>query len=210
MITVCVFAKSPVAGQVKTRLAATIGAQQAAMLAAAFLADTWESVQRLPWARGVIASTGALRAALVLGADVGPHGAGPLDERLERVLRRAVMDGPAIAIGADSPGLPVELLDAAHEGLMRGEPVIGPADDGGFYLLGVTAFPPGLLAGVPWSARDTCEVTISRMTIHGMAPMRLPSWFDVDDEGDLSRLRAFLATQPERAPRTAAVLEWMG
>jgi hypothetical protein len=209
VITVCIFAKPPVAGQVKTRLAATIGAEQAARLAAAFLADTWESVQRLPWARGVIASTGELGGELVPGASVWPQGEGTLDARLERVLRRAVIDGPAIAIGADSPGLPVELLAAARDRLMRGEPVIGPAEDGGFYLLGVPTFPPGLLAGVPWSASDTCEATISRMTAQGLAPTLLPAWFDVDDEDDLPRLRDLLATAPERAPRTAAVLERM-
>jgi hypothetical protein len=209
VITVCIFAKPPIAGQVKTRLAATIGAEQAAKLAAAFLADTWESVRRLPWARAVIASTGALGRELVPDASVWPQGEGTLDARLERVLRRALIDGPAIAIGADSPGLPMELLEAAREGLTRGEPVIGPAEDGGFYLLGLHTFPPGLLAGVPWSASDTCEATISRMTAQGLAPTRLPAWFDVDDADDLSRLRALLATASERAPRTAVMLERM-
>jgi len=114
-----------------------------------------------------------------------------------------------VTIGADSPGLPSELLDSAREGVLRGESVIGPAEDGGFYLLGVNMFPPGLLAGVPWSASNTCEVTVARMTGQGMGPTRLPSWFDVDDEEGLLRLRALLAAQPERAPRTAAVLERM-
>lgn len=208
MITICIFAKPPVAGQVKTRLAAMIGAQQAAELAAAFLADTWASVRRLPWAHAIVASTGALPEALVPGASVWPQGGGPLDARLERVLQRALRGAPAvIALGADSPGLPGALLDAAQQALLRGEPVIGPAEDGGFYLLGVAACPPGLLAGVPWSAANTCEVTVARMTAQGMTPTMLPSWFDVDDADDLPRLRALLASEPGRAPHTAAALE---
>ena len=210
MITVCIFAKPPVARQVKTRLAAGVGAQQAAELAAAFLADTWASVQRLPWARVIVASTGMLPEVLVPGASVWPQGEGPLGARLERVLRRALRDAPAaIALGADSPALPVALLEAAREELMRGESVIGPAEDGGFYLLGVTAFPPGLLAGVPWSAANTCAATVERMAAQGLAPTVLPPWFDVDDADDLRRLRALLANEPERAPRTAAALERM-
>ena len=210
MITVCIFAKPPVAGQVKTRLAAGVGAQQAAELAAAFLADTWASVRRLPWAQGVVASTGALPEALVPGASVWLQGKGPLGARLERVLCRALRAAPAaIALGADSPALPVALLEAAREGLMRGESVIGPAEDGGFYLLGVTAFPTGLLAGLPWSAANTCAATIERMVAQGLTPTVLPPWFDVDDADDLPRLRALLANEPERAPHTAAALERM-
>ena len=208
MITICIFAKPPVAGQVKTRLAAVVGAQQAAELAAAFLADTWASVRRLPWAHAIVASTGALPEALVPGASVWPQGEGPLDARLERVLQRALRGASAaIALGADSPGLPRALLDAAQQALLRGEPVIGPAEDGGFYLLGVAACPPGLLAGVPWSAANTCEATVERMAAQGMTPTMLPSWFDVDDADDLPRLRALLVNDPGRAPHTAAALE---
>jgi len=208
VITVCIFAKPPVAGLVKTRLARAIGDQPAAELAAAFLADTFKSVQRLPWARTVVASTGALPETLVPGVSVWSQGEGSLDERIERVLCRALQETPAaIAIGADSPGMPLELLDQAEQALSRGEPVLGPAEDGGFYLLGVRAFPPGLLAGVPWSRSETCEQTVRRMTAWGMSPTMLPGWFDVDEVDDLQRLRAWLAGHPERAPRTFAALE---
>ncbi len=210
MITICIFAKPPVAGQVKTRLAATIGAEAAARLAAAFLADTWTAVCGLPWARGIVASTGPLASGLVPEASVWPQGEGPLDARLERVLQRALVDGDgAIALGADSPGLPLALLEAARRCLEEATAVIGPADDGGFYLLGVPRFPPGLLAQVPWSAADTCAATVARMTARGLPPTRLPGWFDVDDARDLERLRELLGREPGRAPCTSAVLEAM-
>jgi rSAM/selenodomain-associated transferase 1 len=207
-ITICVFAKPPVAGAVKTRLAAQVGAERAAALAAAFLIDTWAAVRELPGARAVIASTGALPPGLCDGAEVWPQGDGTLDARIERILMRALAGGGgAIALGADSPGLPRARLDEAMACLARGEAVIGPADDGGFYLLGVPRCPPGLLAGVPWSDPRTCEATRARLAEHGMPAAVLPAWFDVDQGDDLIRLRALLAGDRSRAPATARALE---
>lgn len=204
MITICVFAKPPAAGEVKTRLAASIGAAPAAELARAFLADTWALVSSLPWARPVIASTGPLPGF----PTVWPQGEGTLDDRLERVLRRALAETPAgaIALGADSPGLPRALLDRAGAALERGETVLGPARDGGFYLLGLTTYPPGLLAQIPWSTATTAHAVTGRLTTHGMPPHRLDEWFDVDRAEDLPQLRALLASMPGCAPATAAAL----
>jgi len=209
MITVCVFARPPVPGQVKTRLAQTIGDHRAAALAAAFLVDTLALVASLPWARPVIASTGPMPDGLVPGATVWPQGDGTLDERLERIFRRALAEVPtgAIALGADSPGLPRGLLDDAHARLRAGDAVLGPADDGGFYLLGLRRCPSGLLAGVPWSSAETCAATERRLVQHTMTVARLLPWFDVDHVEDLTRLRGILAADRSRAPATAALLE---
>jgi rSAM/selenodomain-associated transferase 1 len=209
VITVCVFARPPVPGQTKTRLARTVGDERAAALAAAFLADTWALVTSLPWARPVIASTGAMPDGLVPGASVWPQGDGTLDQRIERILGRALAEVPggAIALGADSPGLPRALLDEAHARLRAGDAVIGPADDGGFYLLGLRRCPPGLLAGVPWSCAETCAAVERRLAQHRLPVATLGRWFDVDHGDDLARLRVLLAADPARAPATAAVLE---
>lgn len=211
MITVAIFAKPPVPGAVKTRLAADVGATRAAALAAAFLADTWALVRSRPWARGVIASTGGLPAGLADGAPVWPQGDGGLDARLERIFTRALegdacAGAGAIAIGADSPGLPVSILDDAGAALAAGRAVIGPADDGGFVLLGLPRCPTGLLAEIPWSDPRTRAATIARLTTHGLAPVVLAPWFDVDRAEDLVRLRALLRDDPARAPTTAALL----
>lgn len=209
---VCVFAKPPVAGQVKTRLAEALGEAVAAELAAAFFADTWARVRALPWARPVLATARERRPeGLACGpeAEVWAQGEGGLGERLERVLRRALERGPwAMALGADTPGLPAHLLEAARERLAAGaDAVLGPADDGGFYLLALRRCPPGLLAhGLPWSAADTCQRTRERLEAHGLRTELLAPWFDVDTEADLDRLAALLARGEVRAPCTWEVL----
>ncbi len=209
---VCIFAKPPVAGQVKTRLARSLGQDVAAELAAAFFADTWALVRALPWARPVLATTQAARPeglACEPDAEVWPQGEGGLGERLERVFQRALERGPwALALGADTPGLPAHLLEDARARLAAGaDAVLGPAEDGGFYLLALRRCPPGLLAeGLPWSAADTCQRTRERLESHGLRTELLAPWFDVDTEADLLRLADLLTRGTVRAPSTEEVL----
>jgi glycosyltransferase A (GT-A) superfamily protein (DUF2064 family) len=130
---ICIFAKPPVAGGVKTRLASALGPEIAAELARAFLDDTMAAVRALGWARVAVASTAPHE-----GVETLLQGEGDLGARIERVLRAALADAPfAIAIGADAPALPRRLLEAARDVLQRADEVLGPADDGGFYLLGL-------------------------------------------------------------------------
>lgn len=131
-MTVCVFAKPPVPGRVKTRLGAEVGEELAADLARAFLCDTWAAVRALPWVRPVLATTEpGTAAALHLDAEEWLQGPGDLGERLERVLGRAIAEAraPAIAIGADTPGLPAMLIDGARDALARADAVLGPSED---------------------------------------------------------------------------------
>lgn len=205
-IPICIFAKPPVAGQVKTRLALP---GRAAELARAFLIDTHESIVELGWAQPIVASTGALDAGLRarLAPTVWPQGDGDLGARLERVLRRALEEAPAaIAIGADSPGIPRSRHDEARAALATNDAVIGPADDGGFYLLGLTRCPEGLLRDLPWSSPDTFDATVARLRAHGLSVAILEPWFDVDHPDDLERLRRVLAARPGAAPATRDAL----
>jgi glycosyltransferase A (GT-A) superfamily protein (DUF2064 family) len=122
--------------------------------------------------------------------EVWPQGAGTLGDRLERVLRRALQTHPfVIAIGTDVPGLPLSRLGNACEALRTADAVVGPADDGGFYLIGVSACPHGLLDTVPWSASDTCARTLKRLRQHHLATTVIAPWFDVDTPADLDTLR---------------------
>ena len=107
---ICIFAKPPVAGQVKTRLAAAVGDLRAAELALAFLDDTVEAVRALPWASAALATPSAFASTLPILL----QGEGDLGARIERILRAALAQAPAaIAIGADAPALPRRLLEAA-------------------------------------------------------------------------------------------------
>jgi rSAM/selenodomain-associated transferase 1 len=202
-VVICIFAKPPVAGKVKTRLAAVLGDGRAAALASAFLQDTIASVQSLPWARAVLASTEAVESKL----PVLLQGEGDLGARIEHVLRAALRLAPsAAAIGADAPALPNRLLEAARAALDREDAVLGPAEDGGFYLLGLRSCPEGLLAGLPWSDSETCARTLERLQARGLRVELLEPWFDVDRIEDLERLRAALLSGEIIAPHTAQLL----
>lgn len=208
--TLCVFAKPPRAGEVKTRLAAAIGNAPAAELARAFLEDTWAAASALPWARAVLASTepSAVERAGSRRGLVWPQGTGDLGERLERVLRRALRESPAaLAIGTDTPGLPTPLLLEARSALRRADAVLGPCEDGGFYLLGLRRCPSGLLRDLPWSTADTFRRTVARLRDRGLRTAVISPWFDVDRPADLEWLRTLITRGELNAPRTARALE---
>ena len=206
---VCIFIKPPLAGKVKTRLIPTVGAEGAAALAESFFRDTWNCVEALSWAVPIVACTGSLSPKILPQPDtqVWLQGEGDLGARIERILTRALTEARfAMALGADSPGIPSSLLEGAHEALRSADAVLGPCDDGGFYLLGVRRCPPGLLTGIPWSQSTTFALTLDRLNRLGMKSTVLDPWYDVDGPEDLDRLRSDVARGAIAAPHTARVL----
>lgn len=205
-----IFAKPPRAGVAKTRLARDVGAEVAAELAAAFLSDTLAQARALGWARVILATTES-------GFDTGSpadmdavwhQGDGDLGARLERMLSRALLEAPtALALGADTPGLPGPLLERARTLLAANDAVLGPADDGGFYLLGLRRCPSGLLSNLPWSSSDTFERTRQQLESRGLHPQQLPNWFDVDRAADARRLLGLIRSGRVIAPASRGVLE---
>jgi uncharacterized protein len=206
---ICVFVKPPLAGRVKTRLIPAVGAEGAAALAEAFFRDTWDCVTSLNWAVPVVASTSPLVPGLLPQPDtqVWLQGDGDLGARIERILRTALTKEPmAIALGADSPGLPTSFLERAHQALQSADAVLGPCEDGGFYLLGVRECAPGLLAGISWSQSTTFQSTLDRLRARGLKTVVLDPWYDVDRPKDLEHLCDQLARRVIAAPSTASVV----
>lgn len=207
---ICIFAKPPVPGRVKTRLAPVVGLEGAATLAAAFLDDTLASALAVH-SRVAIATVGP---AADLGVDatglagIWDQGGGDLGARIERILRRALSVAPwALALGADSPDLPRSYLAEACRALDDGqEAVIGPTEDGGYYLIGLRRCPVGLLADLPWSRHDTCAATVARLGEKGLSVFTAPPFVDVDEPPDLQRLAHRLTEGTHRAPATVAAL----
>ena len=189
-------------------LISTVGAAQAGALAAAFFRDTWRMVCSLPWAMPVAATSGRLAADLHPPAvAVWRQRGGDLGKRLERILRQALREADfVIALGADHPGLPARLLEAARAQLRHADAVLGPSDDGGFYLLGLKQCPARLLAGLPWSQRETFAHTLARLREHGLVTRVLEPWCGVGDAEDLERLDALLSSGQVHAPETERVL----
>ena len=209
-IPVCIFAKPPIPGRVKTRLAAAIGSQAAAELASAMLHDIWEVVSNTAGTMPVLAAAeeGNFtvkvpndRVWLQLGSDLGL--------RIESILQRGIEIAPAaIALGADSPLVTARDLTRAIQELKSGNAVLGPCEDGGFYLLGLNVCPPGTLATIPWSCQTTCDATESRLKSKGMKVTRTRAGLDIDTPADLQRLRRELnCVALDVAPRTR---NWLG
>lgn len=206
MIPVCVFAKPPECGNVKTRLIGELGERGASTLAGAMFQDVWAVVSACPGLRPVLATTVAGAFPVTIEPEnVWLQGEGDLGTRLEKILRQALDSvGAVIAIGADSPTLASSHLRAATEALEQYDAVIGRSLDGGFYLLGVRHSEEGWLGGLPWSTCQTAEATISRLKERGRTIHELPPLFDVDVPEDLKLLTEYLRSNPEAAPHTRA------
>jgi glycosyltransferase A (GT-A) superfamily protein (DUF2064 family) len=112
-----------------------------------------------------------------------------------------------IAIGADTPGLPPDFLSRARRELSNGAgAAIGPTEDGGFYLLGLSRCPRGLLKNVTWGSSSVFSQTMGCLKKKGMRVAVLDPWFDVDRIDDLRRLRKLIARRAVRAPCTERAL----
>src|SRR5438309_2745092 len=204
---VCIFAKPPIPGSVKTRLIPELGAARAAQLAEAFLEDTVAMVRTVLWAECIIAATKTFERPYFKPEEVWLQSEGDLGDRLEKVLRLALKRKPIVlAIGADSPGLPAAYLENALHALATADAVLGPSADGGFYLIGLKDCPVGVLEGIQWSHSTTLDATVHKLEQFGMKTGLINPWFDIDCHQDLERLRRQLANDPAGASRTAELL----
>jgi len=210
MSTLIIFARAPQLGEVKTRLAKTVGAERALALYEAFLDDTCALTQGLG-ARRVLSIAGDVdhpRVAHLAKSQrltLEPQGDGDLGERMARAIATHVPRGPVVIIGSDAPTLPRAHLHQALDELMAHDVVIGPSDDGGYYLIGARVPVPELFVDVHWSTAEVLPTTLQRLA--GRSSLVLPPWYDVDSAEDLERLEAELAgLPPSVAPATRRVL----
>ena len=185
---IVVIAKAPVPGRVKTRLTPPFTPLQAAQLAEAALQDTLATALDVPVARHVLALDGAAGPWLPPGFDVMPQRGRGLDERLAAAFAdaHARLPVPVILIGMDTPQVGEDLLSAASRLLVSdsADAVLGPADDGGFWMLGLRRPDRRLLVDVPMSVPQTCAVQLSRLVTAGLRVRLLPVRTDVDDAAD--------------------------
>jgi rSAM/selenodomain-associated transferase 1 len=189
---VIVLAKQPVAGYAKTRLASVLGRDEAARLAEAFLRDTLAfAAGRARRLYAACAPDASAFRTLAPGARCFAQPDGDLGARLAHAFEMAFRDGASrpVLIGADSPTLPSQLLTAAHEALGSHDVVIGPALDGGYYLIGMRELHRSLFDRIDWSSDLVLAQTLARARAAGLDVFVLPRWYDVDDASGLARLR---------------------
>ncbi|MFJ6750074.1 MULTISPECIES: DUF2064 domain-containing protein [unclassified Streptomyces] len=188
--TVLVIAKEPVPGRVKTRLTPPYTAEQAAELAEAALHDTLRAVRAMPARQRIVVLDGAPGRWLPDGFEVRPQCAGSLDERLAAAFGGCT--GPTLLIGMDTPQVTPQLLAPAldMDGWRDCDAWFGPAEDGGFWALGLASPDPALLRGVPMSTDRTGAVQRSRLTGAGLRVRDLPPLRDADTADDVRRVAA--------------------
>jgi rSAM/selenodomain-associated transferase 1 len=214
-ISLGVMARAPTPGRCKTRLAQALGAEGAARLYAAMLADSLAAFARIGVSRLVVMAApeddgvATLRALAPKAWEVIAQEGEGLGARLAHAMKKLGEGADAVAlVDSDSPTVPTDPIARALERLHgQKRALVGPCDDGGYYLVATTGIELGILRDIPWSTPGVMRATRTRCNELGLALEELPTWYDVDDTRDLERLRRELAEHPERAPRTAAVLE---
>nr|WP_090341350.1 DUF2064 domain-containing protein [Mycolicibacterium malmesburyense]CRL71172.1 2-phospho-L-lactate guanylyltransferase [Mycolicibacterium malmesburyense] len=214
-VTVLVVAKAPVPGLAKTRLAASIGDGAAAGLAAAALLDTLDAVTAAPVQHRVVAMTGELGrasrgdeiAGRLQGFNVVPQRGCDFAERLANAHADAFTGTPVLQIGMDTPQVTADLLAACGRTLLGTDAVLGPAADGGWWVLGVSR--PSMadcLRTVPMSRSDTGALTLSALRGTGIHVEPLDQLADFDTVDDLDAVRRTCASGSRFALAAEAVL----
>ncbi|HKD75200.1 MAG TPA: TIGR04282 family arsenosugar biosynthesis glycosyltransferase, partial [Ktedonobacterales bacterium] len=217
-----IVARLPVVGQTKTRLAGDIGAEAATDLYRAFLRDLGErftvaaarSGYDLVWYYTAPAEANErdFAACVPVGTHFLRQGDGELGERLWRGFQALHAQGyeQIVVLGSDSPQVPAAWIDDAFRLLDTHDVVIGPAHDGGYYLLGQRGEPVDLFTPIPMSTSTVCAQTVDLAWEIGRSVARAPATFDIDYVADLAALQAALesasSSDADMAPETLAYL----
>ena len=222
-----VMAKAPKAGRVKTRLSPPLTLEQTAALNVQFLRDTTENLATIPGAAGLISYTpvgdedlfaGLLPETFALVAQRGDGFGERLLAAAEDVL--AIGYGAVCLIDSDSPTVPGAAYYQAVEALQQpgDRVVLGPSNDGGYYLIGMKRAHKEPFERITWSTGSVLDETVERCREAGLEVVLLPTWYDVDDAATLEVLTAelmegrepaFAVMRGYEAPHTRELLEAM-
>jgi len=199
---VVVFGREPAAGEVKTRLAAGIGGAAAARVYAITLEHTLEAA--VESGAGVVLSLAAAPSSewgLGIECTIEVQGTGDLGDRMVDAFDRRFSEGEerVIIIGSDCPLITPEHLQAAADALAENDVVLGPAVDGGYWLVAQRRPGVDLFSDIPWSSHDTLETTRRRLAGIGAAWTELEELRDVDTREDLEA-----ALEDPRVPKMLA------
>jgi len=202
-----VMAKSPVAGRVKTRLIPPLTGVEAAELYTHFLADTFINLKRLEDIKLYLAILNEggeepLELPIPEGVELVEQSGSELGERLFYITKRLFNKGHerVAIIGSDSPDIPPEYISDAFLSLKPGSSkvVLGPADDGGYYLIAMNRLDERPFRGINWSTPTVLDETIASL---GGEVELLKPWYDIDEPKDILRLKG-----SKRAAKSAAYI----
>lgn len=193
-IRLLVVAKEPLPGRVKTRLTPPYLPEEAAALASAAIADTLVAVLGVPGAQPVLVLEGSPGPWVPAAVTVIPQRPGPFDERLAGAFEdSSSLSGgpcPTLLIGMDTPQVTADLLSQAARSLLRTDAVIGLAEDGGWWALGLRQPAGDLLRGIRTSTSTTGAEQRQRLLDAGLSVADLPVLRDVDTVADVEIVAA--------------------
>ncbi len=200
-----IFAKYWEPGRVKTRLAQSIGNEKAAQVYEAFVAATVARLSAIHCTRVLSYSPNdsktreAFEAAESNGWSLVPQTDGDLGERMAGYFQQQFSEGVdrVVLLGTDSPNVPLVEVQEAFEHLKTSDVVLGPTEDGGYYLVGAAKRVPPIFAEIPWSTPEVLPKTIACLDNEGLSYTTLDPWYDVDEIYDLHRLVEDLRDESE-------------
>ncbi len=210
------FVRNPKRGAVKSRLAGVLGEEVAVGLYKNFILDMLSTLEKGGFSCSVCFYPANALADIkeVLGAPYRylPQQGANLGERMEHSFSQVFSAGfgRAVLIGSDLPDLPLDIIDEAFASLQRVDAVVGPALDGGYYLIGFKkdSFTPEVFRDMPWGTETVLQQTIGVLKNHRRSVHLLPSWDDIDSLEDLKKFFGRNRETP-RCPRTMAYLKGM-
>jgi rSAM/selenodomain-associated transferase 1 len=200
--TIMVMAKEPRPGRAKTRLTPPCTPDEAAVLAAAALHDTFTTIARVPARRRIAVLDGRPGPWFRAGFEVLPQGSGSLGDRLADAFARA--DGPTFLVGMDTPQLTVRMVVEALDELLEDgtDAVLGHAPDGGWWAIGLRRPDAKVFDGIPMSTTETGARQLARLHTLGLRTRLLRELRDVDHFADA---RAVAAVMPPTSHFARAV-----
>jgi len=211
---ILLFIKAPVKGQVKTRLAAILGDDAALDLYRRFVLDILDTLDLtgIPVRICYSPAESGNSVSRWMGPErqYQPQEGADVGERMKNAFQQAFSGGASrvVLIGSDIPDLPAQILNEALAGLVTHDAVIGPARDGGYYLIGFRAgtFFPAVFQNIPWSTGAVFERTMAAFDRGSKQVHVLPTWQDVDTIDDLKDLATRGRRSAFRSTRTMSYL----
>lgn len=188
-----VFAREPIPGAVKTRLAVSIGDHAAAALYETMLQDVLATVRQADDVATIVfwacTEESLPQLALRYGCSSRRQSPGDLGQRMQSACESMFADGCDMCciIGSDAPDLPLSYIQDAYRVLaeQQADVVIGPSSDGGYYLLGLKRVWPQLFTNVSWGSADVLRQSLAAAGEAGLSVLLLPEWQDIDTFEDL-------------------------
>ena len=209
-----VIAKRPAPGQTKTRLSPPLSGEESARLYECFLRDMLDIARAVPDVSRLInywpKHESEYFRQLAPDFDLIPQMGNQLGERLDNVLTYCLSHGfeRAVITNSDGPTLPSAYVKRAFDLLNNADVVLGPCDDGGYYLIGLKQPQPRLLLEVKMSTPTVAADTLALAEEEGLKTALLPPWYDVDTVAELTRLTDDLnRAGPEVASHTRRYLQ---